>query len=98
MGTKLKGLRTDNGLEFVSEQFNEFCRLKGIKRHMTVPRTPQQNGLAECMNMTLLERVRCMLLGAGLPKSFWGEAMTTAAYLINICPSTGIGFKTPMEV
>ena len=97
-GTKLKGLRTDNGLEFVSEQFNEFCRLKVIKRHMTVPRTPQQNGLAECMNMTLLERVRCMLLGAGLPKSFWGEAMTTAAYLINICPSTGIGFKTPMEV
>jgi len=70
MGTKLKGLRTGNGLKFVSEQFNEFCRLKGIKRHGTVPRTPQQNGLAERMNMTLLERVRCMLLGARLPKSF----------------------------
>jgi transposase InsO family protein len=66
MGTKLRGLRTDNGLEFVYEQFNEFCRLKGIKRHMTVPRTPQQNGLAERMNKTLLERVRCMLLGARL--------------------------------
>jgi len=69
-GTKLKGLRTDNALEFVSEQFNEFCRLKGIKRHRTIPRTPQQNGLVERMNKTLLERVRCMLLGAGLPKSF----------------------------
>jgi len=42
--------------------------------------------------------VRCMLLGAGSPKSFWGEAVTTAAYLINRCPSTGIDFKTPMEV
>jgi len=45
--------------------------------------TPQQNGLAERMNMTLLERVRCMLLGAGLSKSFLGEAVSTAAYLIN---------------
>ena len=94
MGTKLKGLRTDNGLEFISEQFNEFCRLKGIKRHMTVPRTPQRNGFAKHMNMTLLERVRCMLLGAGLPKSFWGEAVTIVAYLINRCPSTRIDFKT----
>jgi len=98
MGTKLKGSKIDNGLEFVSEQFNEFCRLKGIKMHRTVPRTPLQNGLAERMNQTLLERVRCMLLGVGLPKSFWGEAVTTAAYLINRCPSTEIGFKTPMEV
>jgi len=72
--------------------------LEGIKRHKTVPRTLQQNDLAERMNKTLLERVRCMLLGAGLPKSFWGEAVTTTAYLINRCPSTGIDFKTPMEV
>ncbi|CAJ2642413.1 unnamed protein product [Trifolium pratense] len=97
-GSKLKLLRTDNGLEFVSEQFNEFCRKLGIKRHKTVAYTPQQNGLAERMNRTLLERVRCMLLGAGLPKSFWGEAVNTAAYLINRCPSTGIDLKTPMEV
>jgi len=70
IGTKLKVLRTDNGLEFVSEQLNEFCRKRGIKRHRTVAYTPQQNDLAERMNMTLLERVRCMLLGAGLSKSF----------------------------
>nr|KYP36396.1 Retrovirus-related Pol polyprotein from transposon TNT 1-94 [Cajanus cajan] len=83
--TKLKVLRTDNGLEFLSEQFAEFCRNQGIKRHRTVPHTPQQNGLAERMNRTILERVRCMLLGSGLSKKFWGEAATTAAYLINIC-------------
>ncbi|MCI50054.1 retrovirus-related Pol polyprotein from transposon TNT 1-94, partial [Trifolium medium] len=50
------------------------------------------------MNMTLLERVRCMLLGAGLPKSFRGEAVNTAAYLINKRPSTGIDLKTPIKV
>jgi len=98
IGTKLKVLRTDNGLEFVSEHFNEFCRKRGIKRHKTVAYTAQQNGLAERMNMTLLERVRCMLLGDGLSKSLWGEVVSTATYLINRCPSTGIDLKTPMEV
>lgn len=98
VGTNLKVLRTDNGLEFLSERFNEFCRLKGIKRHKTVPYTPQQNGLAERMNRTILERVRCMLLGSGLPKKFWGEAATTAVYLINRCPSSALYYKTPMEV
>jgi len=53
MGTKLIGLRIDNGLEFVVHQFNEFCRFKGIKRHKNIARTPQQNDLDECMNMTL---------------------------------------------
>ncbi|MCI46237.1 copia-type polyprotein, partial [Trifolium medium] len=52
---------------------------KGIKKHITVAYTPHQNGLAERMNKTLLEWLRCMLLGAGLPKSFWGEAVNTAA-------------------
>ena len=94
---KLKVLRTDNGLEFVSEQFNEFYRKIGIKRHKTVPHTPQQNGLAERMNKTILERVRCMLLSVGLPKTFWGEAANTTAYVINRCPSSALNFKTPME-
>lgn len=97
-GYKLKVLRTDNGLEFVSEQFNEFCRKLGTKRHRTVAATPQQNGIAEMMNRTILEQVRCMLLSAGLPKAFWGEAATTAVYLINRCPSSATGFKTPIEL
>lgn len=98
MGTKIKHLRTDNGLEFLSEQFKEFCRKTGITRHRTVRSTPQQNGNAERMNRTLLERVRCMLIQAGLPKIFWGEAVMTAAYLINRCPTSAAGFKTPMEL
>ncbi|WVZ01479.1 hypothetical protein V8G54_027548 [Vigna mungo] len=98
LGCRLKCLRTDNGLEFVSEEFNGFCKEKGIRRHRTVVGTPQQNGLAERMNKTILERVRCMLLGSGLSKAFWGEAANTAVYLINRSPSSALNFKTPMEV
>lgn len=97
-GRKLKRLRTDNGLEYCSKEFEGFCEREGIVRHKTVPRIPQQNGLAERFNRTLLERVRCMMIGAGVPKIFWAEAVTTAAYLINRCPSTALDLKTPEEV
>ncbi|XP_073137502.1 uncharacterized mitochondrial protein AtMg00710-like [Henckelia pumila] len=49
------------------------------------------------MNRTLLDRVRCMLINASLPKSFWEEALSTACYLVNRCPSNAIGFKSPIE-
>ena len=78
--------------------FNQFCKKTGIERHKTTPRNPQQNGLAERMNRTILERVRCMLIYSGLPKNFWAEAAVTACYLINRCPSSAIKFKTPLEV
>ena len=61
-GRRVKKLRTNNGWEFVKREFEEFCQRKGIQRHKTVIYTPQQNGLAERMNKTILERVRCMLL------------------------------------
>lgn len=77
VGRKLKVLRTDNGLEFMSHEFNNFCNKEWILKHKTVRKTPQQNGLAERMNRTILERVRCMLSNVGLPKSFWREAATT---------------------
>lgn len=67
-GKVLKCLRTDNGLEFLSSKFHIFCKENGIQRHRTVPTNPQQNGVTERMNRTLLERVRCMLLCSGLPK------------------------------
>nr|GFC43593.1 zinc finger, CCHC-type [Tanacetum cinerariifolium] len=60
--------------------------------------TPQQNGLAERMNRILMDKVRCLLIQSGLPKTFWAEATCTAAYLINKSPSTAIEKKTPMEM
>lgn len=60
-------------------------------RHLSVKHIPQQKILVERMNRTLLERVRCMMLNASLPKSFLGKVVATAAYVINICQSTAIG-------
>ena len=73
------------------------CEEEGIVRHFTVRHTPQQNGVAERMNRTLLEKVRCMLSNAGLSKEFWAEALVYACRLINRLPSTAIGGKTPLE-
>ncbi|KAJ4706252.1 Retrovirus-related Pol polyprotein from transposon TNT 1-94 [Melia azedarach] len=97
-GKKIKRLRTDNGLEFCWSEFDEFCKNEGIARHHTVRDTPQQNGVAERMNQTLLERARCMLSNAELTRRFWAEAVSTTCYLINRGPHTGINLKTPFEV
>ena len=94
----MRRLRTDNGLEFCSGEFERFCSDEGIARYRTAVGSPQQNGLAERFNRTLLKRTRCILISASLPKVFWAEAMTTIAYLINRCPSTTLNFKTPEEV
>lgn len=69
-GRKNKVLRTDNGGEYTSDPFNEVCKKEGIVRHFTIRRNPQQNGVIERLNITLLEKVRCMLLQADLTSLF----------------------------
>ena len=71
-GRKIKVLRSDNGGEYTSDPFLQVCQNEGIQRHFTVRHTPQQNGVAERMNRTLLEKVRCMLSNAGLDKKVLG--------------------------
>ena len=66
-GKKLKCLRSDNGGEYCSTEFEEYCSSNGIHRQKTVPRTPQENGVAECMNSTIIEHARSMRLHARLP-------------------------------
>ena len=64
----------------------------------TIPRTPQQNGVVEGINRTLSERARSMRLHARLPKTFWADAVSTTAYLINRGPSVPMEFRLPKEV
>lgn len=85
-------------MEFLDTEFMEFCKDNGIARHKTVRHTPQQNGIAERMNRTILDKVRCMLNFANLGKQFWGEALSIAVYLINRSPSTALDLKIPEEI
>jgi hypothetical protein len=95
---RIKVLRIDNGREFCENEFEEFCKKCGIARKNTTPYTPPQNGVAERMNKTLMEKERCMLSGAGLGQEFWAEAVGTACYLVNRSPSSALDDKTPQEV
>lgn len=70
---------------------------QGIIHHTTCPTTPQQNGVAERKNRHLSEIVRALLIEAHMPLSYWGEALTAAAYLINRVPSSTLNFKTPFQ-
>ncbi len=80
---KLKTLRTDNGGEYLSNEFRDYLAENGIQHQLTVAYTPQQNGVAERMNRTIMDLVRSMLHSSGLPKEFWGEAVATAVYIRN---------------
>lgn len=95
-GNKIKKLRTDNGCEFVSGDFNKFLESEGVHRQLTVQYTPQQNGVAERANRTLVEMARCLLLSSKLPESLWGEAINTAVYIRNRSP-TNLILSTPYE-
>ena len=96
-GKKLKRLRTDNGGEYTSKRFEGYLKSCGIQHEKTIPKTPEQNGVAERLNRTLVESVRSMLLDAGLPQKYWAEAVATAAYLRNRCPTTAVKEMTPFE-
>ncbi|GJW33522.1 putative ribonuclease H-like domain-containing protein [Tanacetum coccineum] len=80
---KVKVSRCDNGTEFKNMVMNQFCEMKGIKREFSVARTPQQNGVAERKNRTLIEAARTMLADSKLPTTFWAEVVNTACYVQN---------------
>ena len=82
-GRKIKCLRTDNGIEYRDGDFLKFCEEYGIKKHFTVRKTLQQNGVVERLNRTIIETVRCLRFNAELPKIFWAEAVDMTCYIIN---------------
>lgn len=96
-GQKVTRLRTDNGGEYTSSDFQEYLKAQGIHHEMTVPHTPQQNGVAERKNRTLIEAARSMLSHAKLPKMYWAEAVATAAYIQNRLPTSVLKKETPYQ-
>ncbi|KAL4348689.1 hypothetical protein GQ457_17G010100 [Hibiscus cannabinus] len=96
-GFEIKSLRSDRGGEFTSNEFNDFCKANGIRRPLTVPRSPQQNGVAERKNMTILNMARSMLKAKNMPKEFWAEAVSCVVYLSNRSPTKNVHNVTPQE-
>ena len=93
----MKKLRTDNGGEYTSTEFESYLKDEGIEHQYSIPKTPEQNGVSERMNRTLVETVRSMLADSRLPQRFWAEALSTAAYMINRSPTKALDDKTPFE-
>lgn len=97
-GERVGTLRSDNGGEYISKEFEDYLKSKRVRHQLTVPHTPEQNGVAERMNRTLMESARSMMAHAGLSDSYWAEAVATAAYLRNRIPTTAFREKmTPYE-
>nr|GEX46295.1 putative ribonuclease H-like domain-containing protein [Tanacetum cinerariifolium] len=95
---KVKVIRCDNGIEFKISVMNDFCAMKGIRREFSVARTPQQNGVAERRNKTLIEAARTMLVDCKLPTTFWTKAVNTACYVQNKVLVVKPHNKTPYEL
>ena len=97
LSKSIKSLRSDRGGEYLSTEFLDYLSEAGITSQLTAPGTPQQNGVSERRNRTLLEMVRSMMSYASLPISFWGYALETAAYILNLVPSKSVP-KSPFEL
>ncbi|GJV12554.1 putative ribonuclease H-like domain-containing protein [Tanacetum coccineum] len=95
---KVKVIQCDNGTEFKNNVMNQFCEMKGIQRELSVARTPQQNGVAERKNRTLIEAARTMLVDSKLPITFWAKAVNTACYVLNRVLFIKPYNKTPYEL
>lgn len=96
-GMFIKCLRTDRGGEYNSGEFKEFCDKNGIKRQLTTAYTPQQNGVAERKNRTIMNMVRTVLREKEIPRSFWPEAVQWANHVLNRSPTVAVKDKTPEE-
>jgi hypothetical protein len=96
-GNVLCALRTDRGGEFIATQFHEYCAEIG-RRELTTPYTPQQNGVIERRNQSVLVAARCMMKAKKMPGLFLGEVVNCVVYLLNRTTSKGTGGKTPYEL
>ena len=91
-GLKIKFFHSDRGGEFMSHEFTKFLEEQGITRETSALRTPQQNGVAERMNQTLVNGAQSLLRHSGMSKGFWAEAINVAAHVLNRAPRKGVTF------
>ncbi|GJS51790.1 putative ribonuclease H-like domain-containing protein [Tanacetum coccineum] len=91
-------IRTDNGTEFVNQVMSEYYEGVGIFHQKSVPRTPQQNGVVERRNRTLVEAARTMMIFSKAPMFLWAEAVATACYTQNRSLIHTRHNKTPYEL
>ena len=96
-GLKIKILRSDNGGEYVSNDFLSICSQSGIQVQHSIPYTPQQNGVEEWKNRSLKEMTTCMLESKKLAENLWAEAMHAAEYIQNRVPHSSMKWKTPFD-
>ncbi|KAL0435045.1 UNVERIFIED_CONTAM: Retrovirus-related Pol polyprotein from transposon RE1 [Sesamum radiatum] len=96
-GQRIKVLISDRGKEYNNSKFNKFCEEEGIDHQTTVSYNPQQNGVSERKNRTVMEMVRSMLQEKLLPKAFWAEAVYTAVYLLSRCPTKAVQNMIPLK-
>ena len=94
---KLKAIHTDNGNEYTSREFQTYLKAEGVRHELTIPKNPEQNGVAERINRMLIETARSMHVDSHLPHSFWAEAVSTAAYLRNRSPTMAVAGMTPYK-
>ncbi|GJY80741.1 retrotransposon protein, putative, ty1-copia subclass [Tanacetum coccineum] len=97
LGKKIKALRSDRGGEYLSQEFKDYLSENGIVQNLTSPYTPQQNGVSERRNRTLLDMVRSMFNLTTLPLSFWDYALESAVRILNMVPTKKVD-KTPYEI
>lgn len=95
LGKKVKCIQSDNGKEYTSKEFDDLLKRHGITCKLTCPYSPEQNGVAERRNMNI---ARCLMVESGLPPSFWAEAINTANYVRNRCPTKSVNGLTPYQL
>lgn len=95
---QIKAVRSDRGGEYTSTEFLNYCEAEGIRRFLRAPYSPQQNGVAERKNRTIVDMARSMLQSKSMPKEFWAEAVQCAVYVQNRCPHQKLNDKTPQEM
>ena len=97
-GKSLKRVRCDNGGEYLSKEFKAYLRSEGITLETTTPNSSAQNGIAERVNRTVMDRAMTLLIAANLPKNLWPEAVAYVTYVKNRSPTRALKGKTPHEV